>query len=96
MKKLIMKLVSLKAALFQNGNTFMPQCNNFLSSDIIHLKEKLLSFDRQTDRKHFFIQRTEVELSSITLDEHLSGRLFSVYIMCKEALNVGLKIIMLF
>lgn len=61
MKKLIMKLVSLKAALFQNGNTFMPQCNSFLSNDIVHLKEKLLSFDRQTDRKHFFFK--ELKLS---------------------------------
>ena len=56
-----MKLVSLKAALFQNGNTFMPQCNSFLSNGIVHLKEKLLSFDRQTDRKHFFFK--ELKLS---------------------------------
>ena len=44
MKKLIMKLVSLKVVQFQNSDTALAQYNRFLSTKKVHHKEKLLSF----------------------------------------------------
>lgn len=45
MKKLIMKLVFLKAELFINCHTTMA--HSFLSNEKVCHTEKLLSFDRQ-------------------------------------------------
>ena len=62
MKKLIMKLVSLKVIKFETGDAAMTQYREFLSNEVVQQREKLLSFDRKTQRlDDLFFQDMKVE-----------------------------------
>ena len=88
MKKLIIKLVSLKVVQFQNGDTALAHYNLFLSNKKVHHEKKLLSFGRQTQRlDDFFIK--------VLKSENNYPELAST-IKTKRALNMGSMIIMLF
>lgn len=57
-----MKVGSLKAALFQNGGTVMGYYSSILSNEKTHHKEKLLSFDRKTQRlDDFYFKELKIE-----------------------------------
>ena len=63
MKKLTMKLVSLKIILFQAGDKALSQLTNFIGFDKVQRKGKLLSFDRKSQRLDDFFQDMKMEVT---------------------------------